>query len=222
MRRPLPGSWSRSSVRLCGGPRARPPTRPARASEGLGASSPRRRSRRRATAVSTPGLRRRGLVTRTACPTPSSAALVGERHLPGSVLRDEPAHRSRAPTTRSASASRSCRCRQTAPSSPPGGTARSSTLPAAPAGRSLSLHFDGINYRANVWFNGTRARRTRRGGRRLPALRVRRDAPGPAGRGATPSRSKSPPRSPATWRSCGWTGTRRRPTRTWACGTTCT
>ena len=29
-------------------------------------------------------------------------------------------------------------------------------VPAATAGRSLSLHFDGINYRANIWMNGQR------------------------------------------------------------------
>jgi exo-1,4-beta-D-glucosaminidase len=29
-------------------------------------------------------------------------------------------------------------------------------LPAALAGRALKLHFDGINYRANIWLNGTR------------------------------------------------------------------
>ena len=33
---------------------------------------------------------------------------------------------------------------------------RELTLPASLAGRSVSLHFDGINYRANLWFNGTR------------------------------------------------------------------
>src|SRR5262245_16565257 len=33
---------------------------------------------------------------------------------------------------------------------------REFALPASAAGRSLALHLDGINYRANVWFNGTR------------------------------------------------------------------
>jgi exo-1,4-beta-D-glucosaminidase len=33
---------------------------------------------------------------------------------------------------------------------------REFTMPASLAGRSVALHLDGINYRANVWFNGTR------------------------------------------------------------------
>ena len=44
----------------------------------------------------------------------------------------------------------------TARSSRPGGTGREVALPQRLAGRSLALHFDGINYRASVWFNGTR------------------------------------------------------------------
>ena len=42
-------------------------------------------------------------------------------------------------------------------------------------GASLWLHFDGINYRANVWVNGTRIAHRQGSGRRLPPLRVRRD-----------------------------------------------
>ena len=55
-------------------------------------------------------------------------------------------------------------------------------VPEALAGRSLWLHFDGINYRANVWVNGTQIANEQGSRGRLPPLRVRRDGRLRAGR----------------------------------------
>ncbi len=96
-------------------------------------------------------------------------------------------------------------------------------VPAGLAGRTLWLHFDGINYRANVWVNGTQDRRRKGGRGRIPPLRVRRDPPS-----SVPDERERPrggglrTRAHTTSPSCGWTGTRRPPTRTWGSGATST
>ena len=146
-----------------------------------------------------------------------------ERHLPGSLLRDEPARASRAPTypigerfTLLADAGRRAR------SSPRGGTARSSTLPASAAGRTCALHFDGINYRANIWVNGTQIDTKDRWSasfRRYEFDVTALARPGAAQRG----RGRGDrPRAARPRVHVGRLEPDAAPTRTWACGATCT
>ena len=95
-------------------------------------------------------------------------------------------------------------------------------VPAAAAGRPLWLHFDGINYRANIWVNGTQiAHATDVAGvfRRYEFDVTKLAQGGGEERGG--GRRCSVP-SPTTSPSCGSTGTRPPRTRTWACGATCT
>ena len=57
-------------------------------------------------------------------------------------------------------------------------------LPAALTGKRLWLNFDAINYRANIWLNGTQLANSERGRRHVPHVRVRyhRRSPGRAPR----------------------------------------
>ena len=52
--------------------------------------------------------------------------------------------------------SRSCPCRRESPFARSWWYRKEFDLPAAHGGRAVFLHFDGINYRANIWFNGQR------------------------------------------------------------------
>ena len=80
------------------------------------------------------------------------------------------------------------------------------------------LHFDGINYRANIWLNGKLVADTNRVARRLSHLHVQRHRQHPAPEAECPGRRGLPARREQTSPSPGWTGTRCLRTRTWACG----
>lgn len=91
------------------------------------------------------------------------------------------------------------------------------TLPKVGKGQHLWLHFDGINYRANVWLNG---RQIAKSDELVGTWRLFEFDITEATRAGTRTRWrwKYFRRRRTTSRSPGWTGTRCRPTKSWAFG----
>ena len=223
MRRPLLGlaAWSLALGLRRWRPARRGAERGCALRTGLGASSPRPRSRRRATPSRARATRPRAGTTVTV-PNTVVGALVENGTYPdpyfGMNLR-------KIPGTSYPIGERFTLLPMPAdsPFKPAWWYRKEFELPAALVGPdAVWLHFDGINYRANIWVNGTRiagADEVAGAFRRYEFDVTRLARPGEPNVVAV---EVFGPGAAATSRSCGWTGTRRRPTRTWACGATCT
>ncbi len=92
-------------------------------------------------------------------------------------------------------------------------------LPADMAGRAITLHLEGVSYRADVWLNGQRIADTNQvaGAMRRFALDITKVAR-PGQRNALAMLIR--PSRPRTSATPGWTGLRCRPTDCSACGAT--
>ena len=142
----------------------------------------------------------------------------GNRPVSRSVLRDEPAEDPGHDLPDRAAVHAVADADRTAPSSPPGGIARSSIVPRRATSKTVWLHFDGINYRANIWLNGRRLAAANEVAGVFRTLPVRRHgAPAPRRvRTCSPSRSWRPSRTTSSIMWVDWNPTP--PTRTWASG----